>query len=127
MLSQTAIQEGHKDVASLLLQNKKINVNWKLKEYGYSPLFMATYHSAHYIASLMLEHTKKIELESCHGGITSMHVACYNGDHEMVSLLMFGKLPVNERLQNSLLTPLYVACTLGHVGMYQRRWDIVLI
>lgn len=77
---------------------------------------MSVFKGDHYTASLLIEKAKKLDQESCTGGITSLHNACFKGDSEMVSILLYAKMNPNERLTVNQATPLFVAVSLGHAG-----------
>ena len=113
-----AIQQGHKEVVAALLQHKKINVNARIKDTGYTPIYLAVVNGDHYSVSLLIEKTTKLEQETCMGGITSLHNACFKGDADMVSILLYAKLNPNERLTANQITPLFLAASLGYPGIF---------
>jgi ankyrin repeat protein len=105
-----AAQNGHKDVAELLLANHA-DVNAKTGEGG-TPLQLAAKNGHKDVAELLL--TNKAEVDGKNNyGLTPLHHAAYNGHKDVVELLLAKGADVNAG-RNVRATPLHLAAKNGH-------------
>jgi TonB family protein len=89
-----AAQNGHKDVAELLLANKA-EINAKDNS-GYMPLHMAARYNHKDVVELLLAKKADINAKGT-AGDTPLHVAAAEGYKDIVELLLAGKADVNAK------------------------------
>jgi TonB family protein len=89
-----AAQNGHKDVAELLLANKaEVNVK---DNSGYTALHMAARYGHKGVVELLLANKADVNAKGV-AGDTPLHVAAADGHKEVVALLIAGKAVVNAK------------------------------
>jgi len=108
-----ACQEGHVDVVSLLLVDKRIDVNKRART-GATPLHIACERGHTEVVSVLLA-DQRIDVNTPdHNGATPFFIACQQGHKEVVSMLMADKrVDVNYPLRTGT-SPFKVTCSRGH-------------
>ena len=104
-----AAQNGHKEVAALLLANKA-DVNAKAGN-GKTPLHFASQEGRKDVAALLLANKADVNARANSGG-TPLHYAAQNGHKEVAALLLANKANVNARAKNGG-SPLHQAAFWG--------------
>lgn len=112
---QLAVENGHKDVAELLLANK---ADVEAKSHGgWSPLLNAVFGGHKDIVELLVTNKADVNYKE-EAGRTPLHVAAENGYTEIAAFLIANKANVNVKNRDGLM-PLHVAVALGHKDMVE--------
>jgi hypothetical protein len=110
-----AVENGHKDIAELLLVNK---ADVEAKAYGgWTPLLNAVFGGHKDVVELLLAHNADVNVKE-DAGRTPLHVAAENGYTEIAELLLTNKAEVNAKNREGQ-SPLLVAAALGHKDLVE--------
>ena len=113
-----ACLQGHKEVVSLLLTDKRIEVN-KPKGTRATPFFIACERGHKEVVSLLLADLRISVNKPTNTGATPFFAACQQGHLEVVSLLLNDpRIDINKP-HNGRCTPLWMASHFGHLPVVQ--------
>lgn len=74
------------DVVHLLIE-KEANVNRETTSDGYTPLIIAVNRGHKNIAKILIDLGVKLDAIECNNQNTALHIACMNGEEEIVKML----------------------------------------
>ncbi|MFZ0826551.1 MAG: ankyrin repeat domain-containing protein [Verrucomicrobiia bacterium] len=110
-----AVENGHEDVAELLLAN---GANVEAKAYaGWTPLLNAVFGGHKDLVELLLAHNADVNVTD-NSGRTPLQVAAENGYTEIAALLLAHKVDVNARNHDGM-TALHTATALGYKDLVE--------
>ena len=114
-----AAENGHKEVAQLLLDNSA-NVNAP-KNTGWTPLYIAAENGHEEVAQLLLDNSANVNAAT-NTGWTPLYSAAHYGHQEVVQLLLKNHADVNAAWSDCA-TPLLIAAENGHEEVVQLLLD----
>jgi hypothetical protein len=109
-----AVENGHKDVAELLLANKA-DANDRDRK-GQTPLHLAAEKGYRDLAELLLANGADVNAKDRDDCMTPLHRAAYGGSREMVELLLANGADVNADAASGS-APMHLAEEGGHKGV----------
>lgn len=117
---ETAITEGHTLIANLLIENGA-DLSYSRRYDGTTPLHCALIHERYGIVRLLLSHHDSSGYyptvnHAADNGFTPLHIACSNGNAEIVYRLL-EKGACAESRDSRGWTPLFLAVWRGHVSV----------